>query len=70
MALETVLGYLVALALPLWLVVEGIKHMERSPKQPQERIETAHRSAAPVSGVVGSPIRPDATTPRQPRVAA
>jgi hypothetical protein len=35
MALETVFGYLVALALPLWLVVEGIKHMERSPKQPQ-----------------------------------
>jgi hypothetical protein len=63
MALETVFGYLVALALPLWLVVEGIKHMERSPKQPQERVETAHR------GVAASPIRPDATS-RQPRIAA
>jgi hypothetical protein len=70
MALETVFGYLITLGLPLWLVVEGIKHMEKSPKQPQERVETAHRSAAPVSGVAASPIRPDASASRQPTVAA
>ncbi len=70
MALETVIGYLVALALPLWLVVEGIKHMERTPKQPEARVEADRRSAAPVTGATADPIRHDATTSTQPRIAA
>jgi hypothetical protein len=70
MALETVIGYLVALALPLWLVVEGIKHMERAPHQREGREEAERRSATPVTGAADSPIRPEITTSRQPRIAA
>ncbi len=70
MALETVIGYLVALALPLWLVGEGIKHMERSPKQPETRVEAERRTVDPVTGAADSPIRPEMTTSRQPRIAA
>jgi len=70
MALETAIGYLVALALPLWLVVEGIKHMDSSPKQPEARVEADRRSAAPVTSAMAGPIRHDAMTSRQPRIAA
>ncbi len=70
MALETVIGYVVALALPLWLVVEGIKHMERSPKQSDTRVEMEHRSAAPMTGATAGSIRREATASRQPRIAA
>ncbi len=70
MALETVIGYLVALALPLWLVVEGIKHMDGSPKQPEARVEEDRRSAAAVTGATAGSMRHDATTSRQPRIAA
>ena len=70
MAFETVIGYLVALALPLWLVVEGIKHMERSPKQQETRVEADRRSAAPVTEATAGPIRREAAASRQPQIAA
>ncbi len=70
MALEPVIGYLVVLALPLWLMIEGFKHMERSPKQPKARVETDRRSAAPVTGATAGPIRHEGTASRQPRIAA
>jgi len=34
MELETMLGFLVALALPLWLLVEQVMHWQGSSKQP------------------------------------
>jgi hypothetical protein len=39
MELETMIGYLVALALPLWLLVEQVMHWQRSPKQPAKRFQ-------------------------------
>jgi hypothetical protein len=61
---ETLIGYLVALAVPLWLLVEGIMVSQRSPKQPSKRFERSKLSAKPAS-------RASATTahPRAMRVA-
>lgn len=50
MELETVIGYLVALALPLWLLVEQVMHWQWSPKQPARRFELGKLSGKPASG--------------------
>ncbi|HEV2055202.1 MAG TPA: hypothetical protein VGV06_08515 [Methylomirabilota bacterium] len=47
MELETVMGYLVALALPLWLLVEQVMHWEWSSKQPAKRFELGKLSGKP-----------------------
>jgi hypothetical protein len=70
MALEMVIGYLVALALPLWLVVEGIKHMERTPEQRETHTQPDRRTADSVTGAAAGPIRPGMAASGQPRVAA
>jgi hypothetical protein len=51
MELETVIGYLVALAVPLWLTAEGIKVSQRSSKQPEKqlKVERLPRKPAPRS---------------------
>jgi predicted permease len=49
MELETMIGYLVALAVPLWLVVEGAMLSQWSPKQPAKRLERSKLSSKPAS---------------------
>jgi predicted permease len=49
MELETVIGYLVTLAVPLWLVVEGAMLSQWSPKQPAKRLERSKLSSKPAS---------------------
>ena len=39
MELEPGIGFLVALALPLWLLVEQVMHWRGSSKQPVKRFE-------------------------------
>jgi hypothetical protein len=49
MELETAMSYLVALALPLWLLVEEVIHRQRSSKQPAKRLELGKLSGKPAS---------------------
>jgi hypothetical protein len=49
MELETLIGYLVALAVPLWLVVEGALLLQRSPKHAAKRLERSKLSRKPAS---------------------
>jgi hypothetical protein len=64
MELGIAIGYLVALALPLWLVVEQVMHWQRSSKQPARRFESGKLSGRPASG---GPVT--ATRPHVMRVA-
>ena len=50
MELETMIGFLVALALPLWLLVEQVMHWQGSSKQPVKRFELGKLSGKPASG--------------------
>lgn len=60
MELETVMGYLVALALPLWLLVEQVMHWQWSSKQPAKRFKLGKLSGKPASLKTGRRIaRPD-----------
>ena len=54
MELETVIGYLVPLVLPLWLLVEQVKHWQWSSKQPEKRLELGKLPGKPASG---TPVR-------------
>jgi hypothetical protein len=47
---ETLVGYLVALAVPLWLLVEGAMLSQRSSKQPAKRLELGKLPGKPASG--------------------
>jgi len=60
MELETVTGYLVALALPLWLLVEQVMHWQWSSKQPAKRFELGKLSGKPASGASVTATRPHA----------
>jgi len=53
---ETLIGYLVALAVPLWLLVEGALVSRRSPRQPAKRPALGKLSGKP------SPRAPVAAT--------
>ena len=46
----TLIGYLVALAVPLWLLVEGAMVLRRSPKQAEKRLKPGRLPAKPASG--------------------
>jgi hypothetical protein len=61
---ETLIGYLVALAVPLWLMVEGAIVSERSSKQPAKRLELGKLSRKPASAASAATTRP-----REMRVA-
>lgn len=50
MELETLAGYLVALAVPVWLLVEGVAVSRRSLKQTQDRVELRKVSGKRASG--------------------
>jgi len=50
MELELAIGFLVALALPLWLLVEQVMHWQTSSKQPAKRFELGKLSRKPASG--------------------
>jgi len=60
MELETVIGYLVALVLPLWLLVEQVMHWQWSSKQPAKRFELGKPSGKPASGAQITATRPHA----------
>jgi hypothetical protein len=47
MELETLVGYLVALVLPLWLLVELVTHRRRS-EQPEKPLESKCLPDSPV----------------------
>jgi hypothetical protein len=47
MELKAVVGYLFALAVPLWLTVEGIMVSRRSSKQPEERLKVERLRSKP-----------------------
>jgi len=53
---ETLIGYLVAVAVPLWLLVEGALVSRRSPKRPAKQPALGRRSEKP------SPRAPVAAT--------
>jgi len=64
MELEAVIGFLVALALPLWLVAEQVMHWQGSSKQSEKPLELGELSRKPASGA-----RVTATRPHAMRVA-
>lgn len=70
MELETVMGYLVALALPLWLLVEQVMHWQWSPKQPAKRFELGKLSGKPASGASVTATRARAMRLAHPRKTA
>jgi predicted permease len=67
MELETMIGYLVALAVPLWLVVEGAMLSQWSPKQPAKRLELGKLSGKPASGAPITATRAHAMRLAHPR---
>ena len=58
MELETVIGFLVALALPLWLLVEQVMHWQGSSKQSEKPLELGKLSRKPASGARVTATRP------------
>ena len=70
MELETVTGYLVALALPLWLLVEQVMHWQWSSKQPTTRLELGKLSPKPPSGAPVRATRAHAMRLAHPRKTA
>jgi hypothetical protein len=49
MDVETAIGFLAALAVPLWLLVEQVVSWRRSAKQVEKRLEPDRLSTKPVS---------------------
>jgi hypothetical protein len=60
MELKTVTVYLLALALPLWLLVEQVMHWQSSPKQPAKRFQVGKLPGKPASGAPITGTRPRA----------
>jgi hypothetical protein len=67
---EMVIGYLVALALPLWLLVEQVMQWQRSSKQPAKRFQLGKLSGKPESGAAVTATRPHAMRLARPRKTA
>lgn len=59
MELETVVGYLVALAVPLWLAAEGIMVSQRLRKRPKKRLTP---EKLPDRRAPGAPVRATMST--------
>jgi hypothetical protein len=57
MELETAIGYLVALAVPLWLVIEQAMCWRKSAKQAQKEVEPGRPQASPLPA---QPLKPHA----------
>ncbi len=57
MELETAVSYLVALAVPLWLIVEFTVHSWKSPNQPRVHRASDRLHAGPASRPSGGPAR-------------
>ena len=66
MALESAVGYLVALALPLWLLVEQVMYWRR----PEKQVKSARLSDVPASRAAARVTRARAMTPAHARKAA
>jgi hypothetical protein len=69
MELETLVGNLVALALPLWLLVELVTHPWRS-EQPEKPLESDWLPGPPVPKESSTTHRVRATKLEHPRRAA
>ena len=57
MDLETAIGYLVALAVPLWLLVEQSMYSGRSAKQARKQVEPGRLPGKPASSPVAKATR-------------
>jgi hypothetical protein len=57
MELETVVGYVLALAVPLWLVAEFMVHSWKSPNHPPVHRASIRLHAGPASKPSGAPAR-------------
>jgi len=70
MELETLVGYLMALALPLWLLVEFVTYAWRSEPPEKPLVDSDRLPRSPVTRA--SPTAPPgrATDPARPRKAA
>ena len=69
MELETMVEYLVALALPIWLLIELITHPRRS-KQPEKSREPDWLRGGSISRVSSTASRARTTKLAQPRRVA
>ena len=70
MELETAIGYLVALAVPLWLLAEQGMCWRRSAKQAAKQIEPGRLSGKPASSPSVKPARAHAMRLAHPRKTA
>ncbi len=70
MGLEAAVGFLVALALPVWLVVEQVLYWTWFPKQAEKQVESGRPAGAPVSGRAATARRAAAMRSAQPHKAA
>jgi hypothetical protein len=69
MELEAMVEYLVALALPIWLLVELVTHPRRS-KQPEKSLEPHWLRGGSISRASSTASRARATKLAQPRRVA
>ncbi len=69
MELEAMVEYLVALALPLWLLIELATHPRRS-KQPERSLEPDWLRRGSISRASSTPSRARTTKLAQPRRVA
>jgi hypothetical protein len=70
MELETAIGYLVALAVPLWLVIEQAMCWRKSAKQAQKQVEPGRLSGKPASSPTVKAARAPAMKLAHPRKVA
>ncbi|HET8578334.1 MAG TPA: hypothetical protein VFO18_14650 [Methylomirabilota bacterium] len=69
MGLETAIGYLVALSVPLWLVLEAFMSWEQSPREQEKPAEAGYPGTSPATDAAPA-ARAKAATAQQSRMAA
>ncbi len=57
MELQKAVGLLLALALPLWLLIEQVMYWQRSSKQPEKLLEVGGYSGKPMPRIQGRASR-------------
>jgi hypothetical protein len=70
MELETAIGYMVALAVPLWLLVEQGMSWRRSARRAAKEVEPGRLSRRPASGSLAKAPRVPAMRLANPRKTA
>ena len=69
MDMEAAIGYLVALAVPLWFVVEFVIHKWTSSTQPVRQVQPGSLAERPAARTPSTAPRPRTTALAQPRRA-